>query len=210
MAQVKAKRHGVSLDMTAMCDVAFLLLTFFILTAKMRPDEAVQVTPPTSIAQTPIKDSELITITVANDGRIFMGADAQPVRTGMLDKLAEKKGIAFTPAEKEQFRLMENFGVPVASLKQLLNLDPAERKREGVQPGIPCDSVRNELGDWVLYARMFNPKQRIVIKADSNAEYKVIKNIIDALQAQNINNFNLITGQETAPTGTPAAAKKKA
>ncbi|MCY7351514.1 MAG: biopolymer transporter ExbD [Cytophagaceae bacterium] len=206
MAQVKAKRHGVSLDMTAMCDVAFLLLTFFILTAKLRPDEAVQVTPPTSIAQTPIKDSEIITVTVAADGRIFVGADAQPVRVGMLDRIGAKYNITFTAAEREQFKLMENFGTPIANVKQLLNLEPAERKAEGVQTGIPCDSVRNELGDWVLYARMLNPKQRIVIKADSEAEYKVVKNIIDALQTQNINNFNLITGQESRPVGS---AKKK-
>lgn len=207
MAKVKVKRHGVSLDMTAMCDVAFLLLTFFILTAKARPDEAVQVTPPTSIAQTPIKDSEIITITVSNDGRIFMGADAQPVRLGMLEKIGEKNKISFTAEEKEQFKLMENFGVPVGSLKQLLDLESEERKKEGVQRGIPCDSVRNELGDWVLYARMYNPKQRIVIKADSKSEYKVVKNIIDALQSQKINNFNLITGQENDPGVAPKKKK---
>jgi biopolymer transport protein ExbD len=200
MAKVKVKRHGVSLDMTAMCDVAFLLLTFFILTAKIRPDEAVQVVPPSSIAQTPIKDSQIITITVANDGRVFMGADAHPVRVGMLERIEAKKGLNFTPEERETFRLMENFGVPLSNLKQILNMTPADRRAKGVQTGIPVDSVRNELGDWVLYARMYDPKQRIVIKADQDAPYKVVKTVIDAMQAQNINNFNLITGQENKPT----------
>lgn len=200
MAKVKPKRHGVSLDMTAMCDVAFLLLTFFILSAKARPDEAVTVVTPNSIAQTPIKDSQLLTITVANDGRVFMGVDAHPVRVGMLERIEAKKGVTFTPAEREQFRLMENFGVPLANLKQLLNMEPAQRKAKGVQPGIPVDTVRNELGDWVLYARMYDPKQRIIIKADQDAPYRVIKNVIASMQAQNINNFNLVTGQESKPT----------
>ncbi len=200
MAKVKPKRHGVSLDMTAMCDVAFLLLTFFILSAKARPDEAVTVTTPSSIAQTEIKDSQNLTITVANDGRVFMGVDAQPVRLGMLERIEAKKGVTFTPEEKETFRLMENFGVPLANLKQLLNLEPAERRKEGVQTGIPADTARNELGDWVLYARMYDPKQRIVIKADQEAPYKVVKNIIAIMQSQNVNNFNLVTGKESKPT----------
>ena len=39
MAKVKIPRKSISLDMTAMCDMAFLLLTFFILTAKFKPDD---------------------------------------------------------------------------------------------------------------------------------------------------------------------------
>lgn len=40
MARVKPKRHGVVTDMTAMTDVAFLLLTFFILTAQFKKPDA--------------------------------------------------------------------------------------------------------------------------------------------------------------------------
>lgn len=200
MPKVKAKRQSVSLDMTAMCDVAFLLLTFFILTAKIRPEEAVTVVTPTSISDTKLPESDIMTITVSKEGRIFFGVDAHPVRLGMLDKMAEKKGISFTPAEKDQFRLMENFGVPVANLKQILNMKGAERNRPGFQPGVPCDTINNELFNWVLYARMYNPKLRIAVKGDSDSPYKVMKQIIGTLQAQNINQFNLITGLENKPS----------
>jgi biopolymer transport protein ExbD len=35
MPKIKVKRKGTWIDMTAMTDVAFLLLTFFMLTAKI-------------------------------------------------------------------------------------------------------------------------------------------------------------------------------
>ena len=37
MARAKIKRGSTTVDMTAMCDVAFLLLTFFILATKFKP-----------------------------------------------------------------------------------------------------------------------------------------------------------------------------
>jgi biopolymer transport protein ExbD len=35
MGKAKVKRASTSIDMTAMCDVSFLLLTFFVLTARI-------------------------------------------------------------------------------------------------------------------------------------------------------------------------------
>ncbi len=50
MPKVKMPRKSTLIDMTAMCDVAFLLLTFFMLATKFKPDEPVAVvTPPPSI-----------------------------------------------------------------------------------------------------------------------------------------------------------------
>jgi biopolymer transport protein ExbD len=199
MPKVHVKKQSVSLDMTAMCDVAFLLLTFFMLTAKMRPQEPVQITPPTSIAQEKPKASDLITITVGKDGKVFWGTDNMQIRTQTLAAMGQKHNIQFTQAEAEVFRLTESFGAPVASLKQLLNTDPAERNKPGFQPGMPIDSSNNELFDWVYEARRRNPKIKIIVKGDGSSEYKYMKEIIASLQQQNINQFNLLTGLETAP-----------
>ena len=43
MARIKPKRHGVVTDMTAMCDVTFLLLTFFIMTTQFKKPDVEQI-----------------------------------------------------------------------------------------------------------------------------------------------------------------------
>ena len=92
MPQVKAKRQSVSLDMTAMCDVAFLLLTFFMLTAKFKPEEAVTIAPPSSISEKPLEGKDIITISVSSDGKVFLATEKR-VRGEMLDRMLTKYGI---------------------------------------------------------------------------------------------------------------------
>lgn len=43
MAKAKSQKKAAAIDMTAMCDVAFLLLTFFILTATAKQPEPLPV-----------------------------------------------------------------------------------------------------------------------------------------------------------------------
>ncbi|MDX2189116.1 MAG: biopolymer transporter ExbD [Bacteroidota bacterium] len=199
MPKVKVKRKGVALDMTAMCDVAFLLLTFFILTTKFKPNEPLTVDTPTSISTTKVPESDIMLISIGNDGRIFFGIDGQYDRITMLDRIAKEKGITFSDKQKKAFSLMDSFGCPINQLPGFLNLDGPDMQRFE-QKGIPCDSLTNELYTWVLNARYTNPKIRIAIKGDRKADYKIVKNIIATLQDQNINRFNLVTGMEGRPT----------
>lgn len=80
MAKIKKHRVGVKLDMTPMVDVAFLLLTFFMLTTTFRPPEEVSVTVPDSHSQLKLPTASVITITVTKDKRVWMDVDAQVVR----------------------------------------------------------------------------------------------------------------------------------
>ncbi len=48
---------------------------------------------------------------------------------------------------------MENFGVPIQNLKQIIDMKSTERNKAG-QPGIPKDSLNNQLADWIQYARI--------------------------------------------------------
>ncbi len=74
----KPKRAGLRLDMTAMVDVAFLLLTFFMLTTQFKPPEEVEIELPTSHAEVKMPGTDLVTVTVAADGRVYLAAEADP------------------------------------------------------------------------------------------------------------------------------------
>jgi biopolymer transport protein ExbD len=89
--------------------------------------------------------------------------------------------------------------VPIANLKQLIAMKTADRNKPGVQPGVPKDSLDNQLKEWIYNSRIANIKVndkelQIAIKGDAKEEYPAIKKVMDILQEQKINNFNLVTG----------------
>ncbi|EJF10054.1 MULTISPECIES: biopolymer transporter ExbD [Pontibacter] len=199
MPKVKVKRTKPSLDMTPMVDLAFLLVTFFMLTTKFAPEEAVVVDTPSSVSEIKLPDTNIITITVDKEDRVFFGVDGQGTKEALLDKMGTKYGVSFTEEERKTFSLLTNFGVPVNQLKSYLAMEPADRKNVN-QPGIPVDSARNELGDWVHQTRLTNPKVVIAIKGDVDVSYPTVKRVMDTLQERKINRFNLITDMENRPS----------
>ena len=197
MAKVKMSKKMTAIDMTAMCDVAFLLLTFFILTATAKQPEALPVDTPSSTVQTKLPESDLATITVGK-GKVFFGVSGQEVRRRTLELMSQKYGVTFNEKEKQQFALMESFGVPIESLNSIIAMKSADRTKAN-QPGIPKDSLNNQLADWIQNARLAthevaNKELNIAIKGDAKEEYPDIKKVMDILQNQKINNFNLVTG----------------
>jgi len=195
-------KKATSIDMTAMCDVAFLLLTFFILTATAKQPEPLPVDTPSSTNKMKLPETDLATIVVGkSDGKekVFFGVKGRDVRKKTLELMGQKYGVTFTETELEQFALIEDFGVPVQGIKQLVAMKSAERTQKGVQPGIPCDSLNNQLKDWIYTARQANidvaqKELQFAIKGDSKQLYPQIKKIMDILQDQKINSFNLVTG----------------
>jgi biopolymer transport protein ExbD len=203
MAKIKMSKKATSIDMTAMCDVAFLLLTFFILTATAKAPEALPVDTPSSTVQTKLPETGLVMLTVGkNDGKeqVFYGMKDRAIRSGALDYMAQKYNVEFTEKEKEQFALVDEFGVPLEELKGLLSMKAADRVKSGIQSGIPCDSTNNQLQDWIQGARKANidnggsKELQFAIKGDAKELYPQIKKVMDILQDQKINSFNLVTG----------------
>lgn len=190
--KAKVKRQNAFIDMTAMCDVAFLLLTFFILTAKFRPNEAVQVDIPASRAQIPLPEKDIMLIAVDNDGKIFFGVDDQNTRLAMLDKIKEKWNFPINGDQQKAFQLIDQFGLPMAQLPQLLSL-PGDKRSSFKQPGLLVTDSINELTDLIQFARVSNPNLRIAIRADKEADYEAVDKVIQTLRERKINRFNLIT-----------------
>ncbi len=122
MSKVKIPRKSTVVDMTAMTDVAFLLLTFFMLATKFKPDEPVMVTTPSSISEIKLPETDILLLTIDKDSRVFFSMDGEQNRLALLDKMAEKYQLTFTEAQKKEFTLLSSFGVSIKNLGNYLTL----------------------------------------------------------------------------------------
>src|SRR5690606_23798900 len=139
MARVKPKRQGIHMDMTAMSDMAWLLLTFFILTTQFKKPDIVPVKTPSSVAETKLQDGDLMRITINEAGNYYFSIVDDRNKIPVLEKMAQKHGLSFTDAEKKTFMKLSEITVPFGAMKQYLNL--SDGQRQTTIPGIPLDST---------------------------------------------------------------------
>ena len=200
MPKVKQHRSTPSLDMTPMVDLAFLLVTFFMLTTKFAADEPVIVDMPKSHSPIIKPDTSMMLITVSKDNRIFFNLDGKYYKEELLKNIGGAYGIKFTDAQINRFSILPSFGMPIKELPAFLDMD-AEARKNVVQPGIPCDTIpeKNELKDWIYFSRYANKNSMISIKGDGDANYPVFNRIIETLKAQEVTRFVLVTDLQSEP-----------
>lgn len=196
----KMKKSSTRIDMTAMCDVSFLLLTFFVLTSTAKTPEVHPVDLPNSTKETKIPTDDIITISVHQD-KAYFGIAGREDRKDILLRMGNEYKISFTNEEVEKFAGMENFGVDIRELKQLLAKPAGElMKPDNHQTGIPFqDSLNNQLSSWVKNARESSWQRKesflkVAIKGDAKESFGTVKEIIDIMQKQRQNRFYLVTG----------------
>lgn len=206
MPRVKIARKSTHVDMTPMTDVAFLLLTFFMLTTKFKPDDPVEVVTPAAISTTLLPEAHVAMITVANDGRVFFGLDDQNQRLQLIGDFNQQYKMGLTEEEMKNYSLASSVGMPLNSLKQFLHLTPEEQKKF-TQEGIPIDSATEELSQWIRYTVTVNnnnPKLQFVIKADDQTKFEVVNKVLKIMKKTNNHKIHLITSLKAIPPGTPA------
>ena len=82
----RMRRIGVRIDMTPMVDVAFLLLTFFMLTTSMNRPQTMEINLPPSEAKVEVAESNLLTLRVKEDGSIYWNVASElPVKVNHKD-----------------------------------------------------------------------------------------------------------------------------
>ena len=207
MPKVKLPRKSTIVDMTAMCDVAFLLLSFFILATKQKPPEVLSVTPPNSISSKAAPDKSIL-ITMTKDGRAFLTLGDDTKKADIIENINLTKGLNLSPAEITKLKKQEFIGLPFNMIKGALAL--ATPLDAGKMPGIPIkDSTNNEMVDWLrsvtnVYAGEDQGKlqEMLLVKGDNEALYPVFKNIKAAFKKNQIFKFRIVTNGEAVPVGS--------
>jgi|SRR5690242_13157360 len=208
MARPKIARKSTVIDMTAMCDVAFLILTFFILTTKPKPSEAVPIQTPKSVETKFVSDKDLVMISLNNEGRVYLSvgdnATDRAKKKAMLEDINTRNNLGLTPAEITTLTKQSFIGVPISQLKQQANL-PSEQINSKVLPGIPAqDTTNNQMIEWIraAVAAYQGSKMDLVLKGDNVAKYPVFKNILTAFKKNDQFKFQMVTSQSNVPAGT--------
>lgn len=167
MSKIKKKRVGFVLDMTPLVDIAFLLLTFFMFTAKFKSDteneQKFQIKRPMASADTskvPDKDLAMIKIgidTVTNDTAYYYSLS------------------------NEQDR------------KIVYNSDKVQLSDEARQKVILKVTDLKVLEALLKQTRMANLRMKFAIDADKRVQYKWIEDLTNVMRLSNATVFNFVT-----------------
>jgi biopolymer transport protein ExbD len=198
MAEIRKLKKLPKLDMNPMVDMAFLLVSFFMMTTTFKTDSPAEINLPESHSKVKIPQKNMAIITVSKEGRIFFGIDNKFKRAKMLDVISKQAEMDFTAEQRNVFSLQSSFGTSIDQLADFL--DERSLGNKGEQLGIPADSTQNELKKWLLASRISNPSLRYSIHADEQVPYPKIHQCIESLRDLNITRFNLITLGDDSPS----------
>jgi biopolymer transport protein ExbD len=217
MPKVKIPRKSTAVDMTAMCDVAFLLLSFFILATKQKPPEVLAVQTPNSVSSTVASDKAIL-ITLTKEGKTFLMLGADAKKDEILADINTTKGLNLSPSELKQWSKQAFVGLPFSQIKSSLGTE----QNPATMPGVPLDSSatsNNELIDWVRSTTSVFAKagvdqkvleKMLLIKGDNNAFYPKFKSIKEAFKKNEIYKFQIVTNGQSAPVGSEMYLEEKA
>lgn len=229
MAKISKPKSAPAIDMTPMVDLAFLLVTFFMLSANFRQDEVVVIDIPASISEE-LMPKDFLQISVSKQGKVFIGFSGnEEVKKGILADLMDKTKIQLTAEQATNFVAATELGSSFRDLPQYLSLTSEQRKQLADSEdmnAIPVDSTRNELKMWVktVYEHLNNDgkarfekmvaenpgldkkklaqdmKPKFILKADKDAPYHYVQDVVNTFKDLDMDTkFSFITSMEADP-----------
>jgi biopolymer transport protein ExbD len=144
MGKRPKRRVGVTIDMTPMVDIAFLLLIFYMVTTQFKPPEKESVTLPQSTSEIKVPDKGIINITVNKYDNIYV---------------------------------------------EYITKDPETGEIIRESPEVTLRTLNYEL--TTARVKLNNPE--IIVKADRDCSYGVMRSLMNTLQDLNIDHFSLMT-----------------
>ena len=116
MPRPKIARKSTWVDMTAFCDVAFLLLSFFIMATKTKPPEAITVMMPSSVSSKAVELNDQVLVTINKDGKVFLSLSEPERKQQVVEEVAKLKGVPISPADVKKAANVDFFGAPIAQM----------------------------------------------------------------------------------------------
>ncbi len=214
MPRAKLPRKSTSVDMTAMCDVAFLLLSFFILTTKFKPSEALAVVTPNSVSNKVAPQTDAVLITIDKEGKVYFSVSDENTKEKqtIMEEVSKSKSLNLSPAEMNSFKRSASYvGVPFNKLKSYLDLN-SDQVKNLKQEGIPVlDTLNNQLIDWMRAAQTAfqGTKVNWLVKGDNASKYPSFQGVIRAFKNVKEMKFQMITNPENVPPGTELFRKNQ-
>ena len=194
--------------MTPFVDVAFLILAFFMLATKFKPPEPLTITTPTSVSSAKLKEQDALLIQFDSAGKVFLTVNLlkktdEPLKLDFIKRVNTDAKLGLTEGEMQKFVNNSMIGSPLNEIKALF-ARPVGEWDKVQQKGIPVDTANNELQRWLSASQQTfqGRKMDVMIQGDNNAKYPAFKGVIDALRANDIFKYKLITDPKGVPPGS--------
>lgn len=215
MPSAKIPRRSTDTDMTPFVDIAFLILSFFIMATKFKPPEPVEIKTPGSVLSQKLPENNAVMISIDSANRVYFTvlSDKDPSKyDAIIRGINTSQNLGLTEAQMANFRKTYLVGVPFNGLKQLLDTDFKDQPKLN-QPGIPViDTLNNQLVWWIKEAKaaFAGEKLNYLIKGDGLSKYPTFNAVVQALKKNEEFKYNLVTQLDQVPEGSALDKAEKA